>query len=228
MKNTCPINDQFKNFQKYTPRQTLARFLVQHELFKLQLPVKGSIVECGVHHGGGLLAWGKLSSIFEPYNYHRQIIGFDTFEGFPSINELDKESSVNKNVKVGDFSLNYNVFEELKECISDFDDNRFLNHIEKIKLCKGDAILTIPKFMEENKHLIISMLFLDFDIYEPTMIALKHFLPRIPKGGVIAFDELNNPYWPGETIAFLKSMSISSSKLRIFPYEPNISYIVLD
>ena len=82
--------------------------------------------------------------------------------------------------------------------------------------------------MEENKHLIISMLFLDFDIYEPTMIALKHFLPRIPKGGVIAFDELNNPYWPGETIAFLKSMSISSSKLRIFPYEPNISYIVLD
>lgn len=228
MKSSCSINDQFKNFQKYSTRQTLARFLVQNELFKIQLPVKGSIIECGVHHGGGILSWGKLSSIYEPYNYHRQIIGFDTFEGFPSVTKLDQESNTNKDVKVGDFSLDYDIFDELKECINKYDENRFLNHKEKIILCKGDAIETIPKFIENNKHLLISMLYLDFDIYEPTMVALKNFLPRIPKGGVIAFDELNNPDWPGETMAFLKSMSINSSKLKLFPYEPNISYIILD
>ena len=50
------------------------------------------------------------------------------------------------------------------------------------------------------------MLYLDFDIYEPTLTALENFLPRMPKGSVIAFDELNNPDWPGETMAFLESM----------------------
>lgn len=228
MKNSCSINDKFKHFQKYIPRQSLARFLVQHELFKLQLPIKGNIIECGVHHGGGLLSWAKLSSIYEPYNYHRQIIGFDTFEGFPSINKLDKESNTNNNLKIGNFSLDYDISEELQECISAYDDNRFLNHKEKIILCKGDAIKTIPKYIDDNKHLIISMLFLDFDIYEPTVVALKNFLPRIPKGGVIAFDEINNPDWPGETMALLESLSLNSSKLKIFPYEPNISYLILE
>jgi hypothetical protein len=40
-------------FTKYTRRHELARFLVQHELFKKILNVKGSIIECGVYTGGG-------------------------------------------------------------------------------------------------------------------------------------------------------------------------------
>ena len=49
----CPTDAKLENFQKYVRRQTIARFLVQYELFKMQLQVKGSVVECGVHHGGG-------------------------------------------------------------------------------------------------------------------------------------------------------------------------------
>jgi len=218
---------QFKNFAKYTTRQTLVRFLVHNELFKMQMPIKGSIIECGVHHGNGIFEWAKLSSIYEPYNYHRQIIGFDTFEGFPSVNKIDLESKSNPDVKIGDFSINYDIYSEINECILEYDKNRFLNHKEKIVLCKGNALETIPKFISENKHLLVSLLYLDFDIYEPTLVALRNFLPRMPKGSVIAFDELHNPDWPGETIAFLESMSIEKSNLRMFPYEPNISYIVI-
>ena len=58
-----------------------------------------------------------------------------------------------------------------------------------------------PEFVEENQHLVVSMLFLDMDLYEPTLAALKHFVPRMPKGSVLAFDELDNPIWPGETLA---------------------------
>ena len=49
----------------------------------------------------------------------------------------------------------------------------------------------------------MSLLFLDFDLYEPTKAALEQFVPRMPRGAVLAFDELDNPIWPGETKALL-------------------------
>ena len=72
-KSKCSTDKKLANFTKYVKRQTLARFMVQHELFKRQLNIKGSVIECGVHNGGGVMAWAKISSILEPYNYHRKI-----------------------------------------------------------------------------------------------------------------------------------------------------------
>ena len=56
-KSPATTERKLRNFAKYIRRQTLARFLVQEHLFRLQLPVKGSIIECGVHEGGGLMAY---------------------------------------------------------------------------------------------------------------------------------------------------------------------------
>ena len=84
-----PIIEIVDDFSKYASRQALSRFLAQHELFKMILDVKGSIVECGVFRGSGLMAWAKLSAIYEPVNYHREIIGFDTFAGFPDVDVKD-------------------------------------------------------------------------------------------------------------------------------------------
>ena len=71
-------------------------------------------------------------------------------------------------------------------------------------------------------------MFLDFDLYEPTKVALKNFLPRIPKGGIIAFDEINNSAWPGETIALIEEFGgLNKLNIQKFPFDPNIAYIVL-
>jgi len=224
--SACSVELKLNNFTKYVRRQNIARFLVQSELFRMQLNVKGSIVECGVHHGGGLMAWAKLSSTLEPYNYHRKVIGFDTFEGFPSVSDADTKR--HPDVKKGMFSVDYDVLDEIQNCIQEYDNNRYLGEIKKIQLVRGDANETIPQFVRDNPHFLVSLLFLDFDIMEPTTTALENFLPRMPKGAVIAFDELNNVDWPGETIAFLESMDIRKSALKCFEFEPNISYIVLD
>ena len=47
-------NSQIKlnNFELYVKRQALTRFIARYELFKQIISIKGSIVECGVHHGG--------------------------------------------------------------------------------------------------------------------------------------------------------------------------------
>ena len=214
--------DKLKNFSKYVPRQSLARFLVYYELFKKQLGIKGSIVECGVHQGGGVMSWAKLSTTLEPYNFHRKIIGFDTFSGFPKISEIDKKYKYSKK---GLFSEKFNTYNELKQAIKEYDKNRYIKHVHKVELVKGDAVKTIPKYVKDNKHLIISLLFLDFDIFEPTSVALKYFLPRMPKGSILAFDEINNENWPGETMALLEKHNINKLKIKNFPSEPHISFL---
>ena len=74
----------------------------------------------------------------------------------------------------------------------------------------------------------MSLLFLDMDLYEPTRAALQHFLPRMPKGAVIAFDELDNPIWPGETKAVLEMLPVNRLSIKRLEWDPYIGYVVLE
>jgi hypothetical protein len=47
------------------------------------------------------------------------------------------------------------------------------------------------------------LLYLDFDVYEPTKAAIEALRPHMPKGAAIVFDELYSRQWPGETLALL-------------------------
>ncbi len=212
---------KLENFPKYVRRQNLTRFLALYEIFKLIVDVKGSIVECGVHEGFGLMTWAKLSAILEPVNLTRRIYGFDTFKGFPRISRMDR-TSASAHVQVGD--LYANSHDELKELIAAHDGSRFLGHIPKVRLIKGDACITIPEFVKENPHVLVSLLFMDFDLYEPTQIGLETFLPRMPKGAILAFDELDNPLWPGETTAMLEVLDRFKLRIRRLPFDPYIGF----
>ena len=223
--NPGPWESKMENFPKYVRRQNLTRFMALYEIFKRVLNVKGSIVECGVHQGFGIMTWAKLSAILEPTNLTRRIYGFDTFEGFPSLAEQDR-STFSEHVKTGELAAG--SYDEIMELSDIHDSTRFLGHIPKVKLVKGDASETIPTFVAEHPHLVVSLLFLDFDLYEPTKAALEQFLPRMPKGAVVAFDELDNPLWPGETNAMLEACNEHRLRLERLSFDPYIGYAVLD
>jgi len=87
---------------------------------------------------------------------------------------------------------------------------------------------TIPEFIERHQHLMVSLLFIDCDLYEPTRTALEHFLPRMPKGAIVAFDDLDNPIWPGETLAILETVGLNKLKLQRLEWDPYIAYAVID
>lgn len=222
LKNTSSWEKKMENFPKYVRRQNLTRFLALYELFKKVLYIKGSIVECGVFQGFGVMTWLKLSAILEPVNLTRRIYGFDSFAGFPTISKNDTTSFSN-NLHKG--SLYANSKEELEELISIVDKTRFLGHVNKASLIQGDACKTIPDFVNNNKHLLVCLLFMDFDLYKPTKIALENFLPRMPKGSILAFDELDNPLWPGETLAMIEKFSNKIPKIQRFDFDPYIGYI---
>src|ERR1017187_1131945 len=69
--------DKLKSFSKYIPLGEFPKLFAKYEIFKKVLNIHGAIIECGVNQGGGLMTWGILSSIFEPVNHIRKIVGFD-------------------------------------------------------------------------------------------------------------------------------------------------------
>jgi hypothetical protein len=221
--------DKLKNFSKYVPRQNMALFLAKNEIFKEIVNVHGNIVECGVFVGGGLMTWAQLSAIYEPYNHLRRVIGFDTFEGFPGMSERDAPAPGSEihHAVVGGLAVD-GAEQDVLRAIELYDLNRPIGHIPRVELVKGDALKTMPKFMSENDHSVVSLLYLDFDLYEPTKTAIEVFLPRMPKGAVIAFDELNQKHWPGETRAVVDVIGLRNLRIRRFPFTPQISYAVLE
>jgi hypothetical protein len=219
------VAEKVDAFAKFASRQALAKFLARYEIFKRVLNVNGSIVECGVLHGGGLMTYAKLSAIFEPVNHTRRIIGFDTFAGFPSISPKDSVGT-SDHLTVG--GLTGSSQADVERAIALFDLNRPLNHISKVELVVGDLTRTATDYVERNPHLVVAMLYLDVDLYEPTKIALETFVPRMPKGAIICFDELNASIFPGETMAVLETLGLRNLRIERFTTDPYISYCVLE
>lgn len=215
------------NFPKFLPRAHLTRFLARIECFKKALEVQGIVVDCGVLFGGSLMTWARASSIFEPLNSQRKIIGFDTFEGFPDFSAEDATGAAAESKEGGFHFGGDDVYSDLLQCIKVFDSDRPIPHIPKVEIIKGDCTKTIPAYLEKNPHTIVSLLHLDVDIYEPTRAALKHFVPRMPKGAIIVFDQLNSPLWPGESIALLDELGVRDLRIQRFTWDTYLSYAVL-
>jgi len=217
--------EKMQNFPLFASRQDLTRHLTKFEIFKKALTVQGSIVECGVLFGGGLMWWAHLSAIMEPVNMQRQIIGFDTFDGITQLSVQDIAEGKSKEAKKDGFKVDSKA--TIEQAIKLYDKNRTIGHLQKVEIVAGDACETIPKYVKDNQHLLISLLFLDFDIFAPTKAAIENLVPRMPKGAVIAFDELNLKAWPGETQAVLGLMDINKLQVKRLPWGGSISFAVI-
>jgi hypothetical protein len=217
--------EKLQAFTKHVPLSDMNKLLARFLIFQHVLPVHGDIIECGVYRGAGLMSWAQFSAIMEPLNHHRRIRGFDTFKGFAGIHQKDSGNLLEIAKKGG---LTTNAYEDILEAIRLYDLYRMLGHIPKVSLHPGDALKTIPEFLKKNQHLVVALLYLDFDVYEPTKCAIEHFLPRMPKGSVIAFDELAQVHWPGETLAVLETIGLRNLRIQRLPFQPSISFAVLD
>jgi hypothetical protein len=224
LKNTpIPATELDSNVGLYCTRQTLSRILYMHELYQQIINVHGVIMEFGIRWGHNLALFSSFRGIYEPYNYSRKIVGFDTFDGFPSVAAQDGAA-----VATGDYSVTKDYQPHLKQILDIHQALSPLPHIPKYELVKGDAIVTVPKYLEENPHTIVALVCVDFDLYAPTKACLEAILPRVPKGGIIAFDELNHPQFPGETTAVLETIGLQKYRLQRSPLNPFCCYVKIE
>jgi hypothetical protein len=202
-------------------RQSISRILYYDDLYKKILNVPGVICEFGVRWGTTLAQLIAFRGIYEPYNHGRKIYGFDTFEGFSAIDEKDSGYS-----ELGDYSVKPGHIEALEEILTIHESYSPLSHIKKFDLVKGDASLTVGPWLEANPHMIISMAIFDMDVYKPTRDVLELILPRLTKGSLLVFDELNQESHPGETRAVDEVLGLNNIRLRQNSNQPLCAWAV--
>ncbi len=211
------------DFSKYAPTTAFVDFLARYELVKLINGIPGDIFEMGVCGGRGIFSFFHSLAILEPNYEFREIIGFDTFKGITGV--TDEDTNVYREINEGDFTFSRkDELVEIAKIHEDFKSNKI--NANRIKFVEGDIMDTLPVFLENNKHKLVSLLYLDLDIYKPTKFSIEKVLPRMCKGSIIAFDELYYRSFPGETKALLDSLNINNYKINNI-LNSRINYIVI-
>jgi hypothetical protein len=155
-------------------------------LFDRVRNLDGDIAECGVFRGASLLAlalhakqqWGEQ----ENKTFH----GFDSFEGFAP--------TIANDIKMGGAHLHFKLPGGMNEtsCELVAGKARALK-LDNIRLYKGFFEKTLSTCPAQS----FSFVHLDCDAYDPYAETLAFFYPRMTRGGIILFDEYNDPAWPG-------------------------------
>lgn len=223
---SCPIpeNELLMNLPLFIRRQHLSHYMFMNELYKKIINVHGIIVEFGVRWGVDLCLFESFRGMYEPFNYNRKIVGFDTFEGFPSINEKDGKSDM---VSVGAYNVTKGYEEYLDQVLNYHEQESPISNIKKYELVKGDATIKIGEYLKDNPETIIALAYFDFDIYNPTKKCLDAIKGYLTKGSVIGFDELNFHDFPGETLALKETFGIGNYEIKRSTLSPMPSYIVI-
>ena len=65
---------------------------------------------------------------------------------------------------------------------------------------------TLLEFEKAFQHTLVSFAYIDFDLYDPTVAALKFLNKHLSVGGIICFDEACMDIFAGEGLALVKCL----------------------
>ena len=220
-----PDDQLLVNLGLYMRSSALTKILYINELYQRIINIPGVIMEFGVWLGQNIILFENLRAIYEPFNYDRRVIGFDTFEGYTSITEKDIQSET---IKEKGYAVSENYEDYLLRLIDYHEQENVLYFKRKHKLVKGNAALTVDSFLKENPETVISLAYLDLALYEPTKKCLESIKAHLVKGSVVAIDGFNSPDYPGETIAFKEIWKLDSCRIHKSKFMPGRSYMIVE
>lgn len=223
----CPIPDDqiLANLGLFLNSKTLSRILFMDHIFKQIVDVPGVVVEFGTRWGQNMALFSSLRGIYDPFNRHRKIVGFDTFAGFTQISTKDGTSEM---MRRGNLALTQGYFRYLINVMEYHEQENPLSHITKYELIKGDANREIVTYFKKHPETIIALAFFDFDTYKPTKKCLQAIKPHLVKGSILGFDELNDPDSPGETLALDEVFGLNNISLKRHPFASRTTYFIVE
>ena len=144
-------------------------------------------MECGVYKGR------MIATMIETLSFYgvkdKKIYLYDTFEGMTNNTEFDKHIFENENkdikLKKGD---NFCDIDEVKDNLKNFEYDE-----DKIVFVKGDVMKTLK---ENNVPNNISLLRLDTDFYDSSLVELECLYPKVNMSGFIIYDDYG--HWVGQ------------------------------
>ncbi|HYA88212.1 MAG TPA: crotonobetainyl-CoA--carnitine CoA-transferase [Nitrospirota bacterium] len=220
-----PDDELLPNLGLYLSSKSLSRILFFSEIYKKIIHSHGICVEFGIRWGQNLSLLSALRGIHEPFNRHRKIVGFDTFAGFKGV---CKEDGSRAKCADGSFSVTEGYEQYLDRILALQEQLNPIPHLKKYELVKGDAVITIPDYLQRHPETIISLAIFDFDIYAPTKAALEAIKPHLCKGSILVFDELCDDIFPGETLALREVFGLNSLRIQRLPMTARVSYLEIE
>lgn len=224
--SSSSYTEKMHAFPRFVPRQALSYFLARNEIFKEIIPLHGSILDFGIYRGSSFFTWLQLSSLYEPYNHLRKIIGFDSFQGFSALSKNDQSTeSETFGLKRQEGMMFHGGDEELQRGIKLYNLNRPLGHVNKAQVIKGDLPSTCADYLQAHPETIIAMANFGLGLHEPTREILTLIKPRLQNGSILVFEDLNQAMWPDETAALFKVFGADEISLQRIPYCPHLSWM---
>lgn len=224
----CPIPDRdiLQNLGLFLSSKNLSRILFMDFIYQKIVALQGVVMEFGCRWGQNVSLFSALRGIYEPFNRMRKIIAFDTFTGFPSIDE--NNDNPHDFMKEQGLACTENYTAYLDAVLKYQEDDNPMAHIKRYDIRAGDGVVKLQEYLKEFPETIISLAYFDFDIYEPTKKCLEMILPYLGKGSLLGFDELNDHDSPGETLALKEVLGLSNIKIQRFPYTSRVSYVIME
>lgn len=221
-----PESELAENSGLFISPRTIKRMLFFDEIYRQILPVHGIVVQFGLRWGRDLATIHSLRTIYEPFNATRLIVGFDTFEGFPSVREQDGKAEMNQ---PGVLSVSKGYENFLREVFVQRQVVDPMSQVQRFEVFKGDASLCLKEYLEAHPETIVAMAHFDMDLYEPTKRCLELLRPYLTKGSILAFDELISFVSPGETVAVREVFGLDRIRVQRSPtYSGHGSYMILE
>ena len=205
------------NLGLFARASALAKIFFLHEAYLKIKNIPGDIYVFGVWLGQDIVVLESIRAMIEPYNASRNIIGFDTFTGYPEISAFD---NISDTINVRGYSTQKNYKKFLEDLLDYHRKENTMGHAVTHTLIAGDVTRTVTEYVDANPASMIAMAYFDLALYEPTIAALNSINDRLMPGSVIIFDELNDSRYPGETLAFrewTKNKSYEICRSNILP-----------
>jgi hypothetical protein len=153
--------------------------------------IEGDFVECGTWKGGSVMCMQK--KLIELNQTDRNFWVFDTFEGMPEPDSVDKnfkqtsaQKLLSEEEKEKSLTWAYSNYEETTRNILSSG-----YPAENINFIKGLVEDTIPQTPIDK----IAILRLDTDWYSSTKFELEQLYPKLVKGGILIIDDYG--HWEG-------------------------------
>jgi hypothetical protein len=214
------------NLGLFLTRASLARILFMHDLYLKILTVPGCVIELGCHWGQNLALFSSFRSIYEPQNLSRKIVGFDTFGGYGKGAEQDGALMASAPDYAGSVSENYEaVLDRILDCHNQLGPR---GHIKKHEIVKGDATKTLDEYLQRNPDTLISLIYFDIGLYEPTKKCLELIKDRVAKGSIIGLDHVAMPDVPGDGRAVMDVFGYRNCRFVRDPRVPYQGYFVIE
>lgn len=181
--------------------QRASKIYAQCDIFLRTLKIKGDIAEFGVFKGNSL---NRFILLRDFYAKKKIIYAFDTFK---IIKTHKKDLDHHRYQKFIKDSKNYQLSElQIKKSLTK------KKMFKNVKLIKGDVKNTFSKSLKNVK---LSFVFLDLDLYDPSLYVLSNIWKKMQQGAIILLD--NYKVFKGETKAV--NEFVKKNKLTIYNFK---------